>query len=315
MVAVLGRISPNLLKPLNMLDLSTHLAESGLIAIGMTFVIMTGGIDLSVGSLLGMCGIVFGYTFKAWGLPAGIIAGLLTGIVGGSLNGFLISVWRLPALVVTLATMALFRGVAMVISQAQPVTHFPDVFTWLGSGTVGAIPVQLIIWLVAVVIGAIVCDRMIAGRRTVAIGDNMVAAHYAALPEKRLLFTWYVVTGILCAMAALIFTARVSTAKADAGTGLELEVITAVVLGGTAITGGRGTVIGSFLGVLILGFLRYGLDFAHVRSVYQTIIAGSLLILVSMLNQWLLARGSRRKKIVTTESKESGPALPAGSTT
>jgi len=298
---VLGRMSPHFLDPRNLLDLSTHLAETGIIAIGMTFIIMTGGIDLSVGSLLAVCGIVFGYLARPLGIAPAAACAVAAGIGGGMLNGTLVAIGRLPALVVTLGTMALFRGIAMVISQGQPVSGFSKEFSWLGRGEIGGYPVQLVIWVSLTIIAMIIADRSRAGRYVIAIGDNPTAARYAALPERSITLLLYVGTGLLVSIAALIFTARVSTAKADAGMGLELEAITAVVLGGTAITGGRGTILGTFIGVLILGLLRSGLSFAGVPTIYQTVFAGTILIVVSILNQRVLERestiGSRSLKL------------------
>lgn len=293
---VLGRMSPNFVEPRNLLDMSTHMAETGIIAIGMTFIIMTGGIDLSVGSLLALCGIVFGYLVAPIGVwPAAGVA-LLAGLAGGFVNGSLVALGRLPALVVTLGTMALFRGVAMVMSQGRPVSGFPDGFSELGRGEWRGVPIQLIIWLTLTLIAMVIADRSKAGRYVVAIGDNPLAARYSALPDRAITLMLYLGTGLLTAVAALIFTARVSTAKADAGVGLELEVITAVVLGGTAITGGRGTILGTFLGVLILGFLRSGLSFAGVPAIYQAMLAGTILIVTSIINQRMLERETRAQR-------------------
>lgn len=295
---VLGRMSPHFLEPRNLLDLSTHLAETGIMAIGMTFIIMTGGIDLSVGSLLAVCGIVFGTLVQPLGIGGAAAAALAAGVFGGFMNGALVALARLPALVVTLGTMALYRGVAMVVSNGAPIGGFPKEFAWLGRGELAGVPVQLLIWVALTLVGMVIADRSRAGRYVIAIGDSPLAARYAALPERTITLLLYVGTGLLVGIAALIYTARVSTAKADAGTGIELEVITAVVLGGTAITGGRGTVLGTFIGVLILGLLRSGLSFSGVATVYQTILAGAILIVVSIINQRVLERESRggRKK-------------------
>jgi rhamnose transport system permease protein len=293
---VLGRISPHFVEPQNLLDMSTHLAEAGIIAVGMTFIIMTGGIDLSVGSLLALCGIAFGYLVKPMGLWPAAGAAIVTGLIGGSINGGLVALGRLPSLVVTLGTMALFRGAAMVISQGRPASGFPEGFSEIGRGEFAGMPVQLLLWIALTLVGMIIADRSRVGRYVIAVGDNVTAARYAALPERTVTMALYVATGLLTALAALVFTARVSTAKADAGVGLELEVITAVVLGGTAITGGRGTVLGTFLGVLILGFLRSGLSFAGVSTVYQTILSGAILIIVSIINQRMLERETRPRR-------------------
>jgi rhamnose transport system permease protein len=289
----MSNLSPYFWDRDNLLDLSRHLAEAGIIACGMTLVIMTGGIDLSVGSLLGLAGIALGYGWKAGGPVAGALACAATGLAGGALNGGLVSLFRLPPLVVTLATMALFRGAAMVVSQAQPVSDFPSWFAWLGQGDLAGVPVQLAAWIALVGATTLLIERMPAGRHIVAVGDSERAAEFAALPVRAVRFGVYCATGFLCALAAAVFTSRVSTAKADAGLGLELEVITAVVLGGTAITGGRGSALGSMLGVIILGVLRNGLSLRDVPSVYQTILAGVILIATAIVNQKMLERRDR----------------------
>lgn len=271
----------------NLPGMTRHVAEVGIIACGMTLVIMTGGIDLSVGSLLGLCGIVLGYAWQEWGWGPGPALALTVavGILGGSINGFLVTRWNLPPLVVTLATMALFRGAAMVISEAKPVSNFPEEFTWMGQGYIGIVPVQLFIWILVVAVIALIAGRTRLGRYTMAVGDNERAATFAALPVKKVKFLLYAGTGFLCALAALIFTARSSTAMADAGEGLELRVITGVVLGGTLITGGRGSVLGTFLGVLILGVVPTGLHFAGVPTVWQSVVIGVILISTAIINQ------------------------------
>lgn len=283
-------LSPYFLDFENLMDLTRHLAEIGIIACGMTFIIMSGGIDLSVGSLLGLCGIVLGYTWQSYGALAALVMVLVVGLLGGSINGALITRLRLPPLVVTLATMALYRGGAMIISKAQPVSEFPEWFEFIGQGYLGFVPAQLPVWLLLVVLSMIVVAKTPLGRYVIAVGDNERAARFAAIPTMKLTFFLYAATGVLCALASVIYTSRFSTAKADAGMGLELEVITAVVLGGTSITGGRGTILGTFLGVLILGCARNGLNLAGISSVWQAILAGTLLIVTAILNNRLASR-------------------------
>lgn len=301
-MGVLAQQSPYFLTVPNLLTVSTHVAEVGIIACGMTLIIMTGGIDLSVGSLLGLCGIVLGYLWVPLGPVGAISAALFAGFLGGAFNGTLVVAGKLPPLVVTLGTMALFRGIAMVISKAEPFSQFPPGFRWLGQGKIEpfpgiihAVPVQLVIWIALVLLFMLAVDRLPFGRYLAAIGDNEQAARFAALPVNTVKYVAYSGTGLLAALAAVIFTSRVSTAKADAGMNFELEAITAVVLGGTAITGGRGTILGTFLGVLILGFMRNGLNLAKVPSIYQTMLAGTLLIIVSIANERLLERSMRRR--------------------
>lgn len=292
--AVMSMASEYFFDYYNLVDLSRHLAEVGIVACGMTLIIMTGGIDLSVGSLAALAGIVLGYTWQKVGLVPAMGLTLATGFAGGAFNGVLVTRWKLPPLVVTLATWALYRGVAMVISKAQPVSNFPEWFAWFGQKSVGPVPTQLLIWMAIVVVFVLVVEGTPVGRYTIAVGDNVRAARFAALPVRRLTFWIYAVTGLLSGLAALIFTSRVGTAKADAMTELALDVITAVVLGGTAITGGRGTIIGTLLGVLILGVLRNGLNLAGVPSIWRETLAGLLLISTAVLNQRLLERSARR---------------------
>lgn len=292
----MGCLSPEFRSPDNLLDLSRHIAEVGIMSCGMTLVIMTGGIDLSVGSLLGLCGIVFGYSFLAWGIGPALGLALLAGLLGGALNGTFISVLGLPPLIVTLATMALFRGIGYIISHAVPVSNFPDWFAIIGQGNIAGWPAQLVIWFAIVGVFLVLISRTVLGRYSAAIGNNERAAVVAALPVTRVKLLVYSLTGLLSAVAAIVFTSRVSTAKADAGEGLELEVITAVVLGGTSITGGRGTILGTLLGVLILGILRNGLILAGITPYWQMIFAGSVLILTAYLNRYMVARTTRVRK-------------------
>jgi len=292
LMAAMACASEHFLKRDNLLELTRHLAETGIVACGMTLVIMTGGIDLSVGSALGLAGVAMGYAWQLWGLGPAIAAVVAVGFLGGALNGALITRAGLPPLVVTLATMALFRGGAMIISRAQPVSDFPAWFEWFGQGSVADAPVQLWVWLAVVVATAIVVARTPVGRAAAAIGDNERAATFAAVSVRRVKFWLYTATGLLSALVAVIYTSRFATAKADAGEGFELQVITAVVLGGTPITGGRGAVVGTFFGVLILGVVRNGLTLAGARSVSQEILLGVILILTAIVNQIVSRRSS-----------------------
>ena len=296
LMLVMGFFSPNysFWDAENLLGLPRHLAEKGIIACGMTLIIMTGGIDLSVGSLLGLAGIALGYTWLSWGLLPGVGMALLAGSVGGLINGLLITRWALPPLVVTLATMALYRGVAMIISRAQPVSNFPESFGWWGQGHLGPLPVQFFVWVLTVVLFALIVERTTVGRYSTAIGDNERAARFAALPVTRIKLWLYSASGLLCAVGAILYTSRVSTAKADAGLGWELEIITAVILGGTQITGGRGTILGTFLGLVILGVVRNGLTLMGMKEEWQFMMAGIILVGTAIANERMVERAAIR---------------------
>ena len=224
-----------------------------------------------------------------WGAVA-----LAVGAAGGALNGALVTRGGFPPLVATLGTMALFRGAALRISEARPVSGFPEAFEWIGQGYVGPMPAQTLVWAAVALVTGVVMARTPIGPFTRAIGDNERAARFAALPVAGVKLGLYTAIGLATALAALISTARFSTARADAGDGLELEVIAAVVLGGTAITGGRGSVLGTVLGVLILGVARNGLTLAGVEQEWRSMMTGAILIAAAISDQWIARRGAGR---------------------
>ena len=243
-------------------DILRQSCEIGLLALALTPVILTGGIDLSVGSLLGLCAVLFGQCWHDGGLPIGaaIALTLLFGGMGGAFNAVLVTVLRLPPLIVTLGTYSLFRGLAEALTRgAVTYTGFPASFLFLGGERWLGLPAQL--WLFAPVALAVwlLVHRTTFGRSIRAIGFSPEGARYAGLPVNRRVAFAYVLAGLIAALAAIIFVARVEQAKADAGTGDELFAITAVVLGGTSIFGGTGSVAGTLLGVATIAVLRSGL--------------------------------------------------------
>jgi rhamnose transport system permease protein len=300
-------LSEHFLSAANLLGITRHLAEVGIVACGMTVVIMTGGIDLSVGSLLALCSIVLGYAWQEWGLgPVGAVGlALAVGACGGALNGVLVTRGGFPPLVATLGTMALFRGVALRLSEARPVSGFPEAFGWIGQGHVGPLPTQTLVWMAVALLTGLVVARTPVGPFARAIGDSERAARFAALPVGGVKLGLYTATGLLTALAALIATARFSTARADAGSGLELEVIAAVVLGGTAITGGRGSVLGTLLGVLILGVARNGLTLAGIEQEWRSMVTGAILIAAAISDQWVGRRDAGRGRASSISPAET----------
>ena len=243
-------------------DILRHSCEIGLLALALTPVIITAGIDLSIGSLLGLCAILFGKLWHDGGLPIPVAAGLtlVLGALAGGLNATLITVLRLPPLIVTLGTYSLFRGLAEAITHgAITYTDFPESFLFVGQERWLGLPTQAwIFFAVALAVGLLV-HRTTFGRAFRTIGLAPEGARYAGLPVGRRLALVYVLAGLIAAIAAIIYTARLGQAKADAGTGYELFAITAVVLGGTSIFGGTGTVHGTLLGVAAIAVLKNGL--------------------------------------------------------
>ena len=279
-LAVLAMQSDRFFTLDNLLNQGRLMAEVGLVALAMTFVIVSAGIDLSVGSILGLVAILLGVFWQKLGLPLPVAMGLglVVGGIAGFFNGLIITRFRVPPLIATLATLALYRGLAEGISQARSVRGYPEWFFVLGQGEVLGIPTQLWIFLICAVIAAIVLGLSTFGRATYAIGANAVAARFSGIQVDRTILAIYTFSGVIAGLAAIIFVSRVSTTRSDMGTGLELDVITAVVLGGTSIFGGRGTVIGTLLGLVLMQALKNGLALAGVKGDGTIVVIGLILI-------------------------------------
>jgi rhamnose transport system permease protein len=266
----------------NNFDILRHTAEIGLLALAMTPIILTGGIDLSVGSLLGLCAILFGKLWRDAGLSPLTAGGvtLVIGALAGGLNASLITMLRLPPLIVTLGTYSLFRGLAEAITRgADTFTNFPASFLVLGQERWLGLPTQAWVFFVVAAALWLLVHRTTFGRSFRAIGFAPEGARYAGIPVQRRLAMVYVLAGVIAALAAIIYTARLGQAKADAGTGYELFAITAVVLGGTSIFGGVGTVHGTLLGVAAIAVLNNGLVHARQPREVAGMLTGALLLL------------------------------------
>jgi rhamnose transport system permease protein len=264
----------------NLLNQGRLMAEVGLVALTMTFVIVTGGIDLSVGSMLGLSAILVGVFWKNMGLalPFAMVLAVGAGGLGGLVNGLIITRFKVPPLIATLATLALYRGLAEGISQSRSVRGYPEWFYALGQGDAAGVPVQVWIMLVAVLVSAAILGLTTFGRATYAVGANETAARFAGVAVDRTRLLVYTASGLMSGLAAVIFVSRVSTTRSDMGTGLELDVITAVVLGGTSIFGGKGTILGTVLGLALIQALRSGLSLAGVKGDGTIVVIGLVLI-------------------------------------
>jgi rhamnose transport system permease protein len=292
---VLDRQSDRFFTVDNLFNQGRLMTEVGLIAIIMTFVIVTGGIDLSVGSILGLTAILIGVFWKNVGmpLPVAIGLGLVAGTFAGFVNGLIITRFRVPPLIATLGTLALYRGIAEGISQARSVRGYPEWFYVLGQGNVLGVPTQLWIFGLVALVAAIVLAYTTWGRATYAIGSNEVAARFSGLSVDATKIAIYSASGLAAAIAGAIFVSRVSTTRSDMGTGIELDAITAVVLGGTSIFGGRGTVVGTLLGLILIQALKNGLSLAGVKSDGTVVLIGAVLILTILVSN-LFHRNSNR---------------------
>ncbi len=270
----------------NLLNQGRMLTEVGIIAIAMTFVIITGGIDLSVGSILGLSAITLGVVWKTLGvpLPLAMVIAVLAGAVCGAVNGVIIIKSRMPPMIATLGTLALYRGLAEGISQARSVRGYPEWFYVLGQGEFFGVPTQLWVFGLLVVVAAIILGYMTFGRVTYAVGANETAARFSGMNVDRAKLLIYTASGAMAALAAVIFVSRVSTTRSDMGMGIEMDAISAVVLGGTSIFGGRGTMIGTLLGILLIQTMKNGLTLAGVKGDGTIIVIGSILILTILIS-------------------------------
>jgi rhamnose transport system substrate-binding protein len=287
-LVIFGVIGSNFVSFANAAEIVRASAEVGLLALALTPVIITGGIDLSVGSLLGLCAVVLGVAWRDGGVPIGVAAVVAMGVgVGaGGVNAWLVA-RGIPPLIVTLGTYSLFRGIAEGLTGGvRNYSNFPQAFLWLGQGEVFGVPSQAFV-LVLVAIGFwLLLHRMTIGRALRAIGFAPEGAQYAGLAVTRSVGLVYVLAGAAAGLASLLYVSRLGQAKADAGTGFELTAITAVVLGGTSIFGGRGTIGGTLLGVAILGVLQTGVRLADLPAELAGVLTAVLLILALGANQF-----------------------------
>ena len=274
----------------NLLNIGMGVAILGVLAISQTGVIVSGGLDISVGSIVGLTTVATAMTIQATDAAGlGILAGLIVGGLAGLMNGLLITYGRINAVIVTLGTMAIFRGIAFILSNGQSISIFNDAFRWIGTGRIIGLPVPLWI-LVAVAVGFyIFMHKSIVGRNYYAIGGNPVVARLSGLDIPRYRVAIYIVSGVMAGVGGILLAARTGSGQPISGSdGLELEAITAAFLGGCAMQGGRGTVIGALLGVAIIGVLNNGMILTAVPTFYQMLAKGTLLILAVFLAEYRL---------------------------
>jgi ribose/xylose/arabinose/galactoside ABC-type transport system permease subunit len=280
----------------NLVNVALSIAVIGILGVGMTAVILIGGIDLSVGSGVALAGMAAAFAAHAVGggavmsAAAAIAAALAIGAIGGGITGLAVSRLRAPAFLVTLALLSIERGLAFLLSSGQAVSDLPAGFDWLGQGILFGVPVP--VWLTAACFGGgwFVLSRTVWGRWVYAAGGNEAAAWLAGIDTRAVALGTYVANGLLVGLAAVVLTARLGAAVPNAGVGYELDVIAAVVVGGTALTGGRGNVLGTLAGAVCIGILDNALNLANVDPYLQRVVVG-VVILLAVLGERLRSRG------------------------
>ncbi len=290
------RLSPYFLNALNLSRTSSDFMEIGIMMLPMVFIIITGNIDLSVASTMGMSASLMGL-LHIMGINIWIaaLAGLILGTLGGMLNGYLVAYVKIPSLVVTLGTYAFYRGIAYGFLGDQAARDYAPAFTYLGQGRVFGtlIPFSAVLFVVLAIVFGLVLHRTAFGRYLYAIGNNKESAIYSGVPVARIILTLFTVSGLMSALAGLILAARFGSTRPDIGTGLELTVITVAVLGGVDINGGIGTMTGAVLSLLLIGLMRFGMGLLNIQGQVQGIAIG-LLLIISILLPSLARQVSRR---------------------
>jgi ribose/xylose/arabinose/galactoside ABC-type transport system permease subunit len=283
---ILTLLSDRFLTVSNLTNVLRQSTINGIIAVGMTYVILIAGIDLSVGSILALSSVITADMLQqGMSVPLAILIGLSAGLAMGLVNGLVITKGKVPPFVTTLGMMTIARGLALTYTDGKPITGLPDSFRFIGTGSVGPIPTPIIIAALTYIIGYIVLNRTTFGQAVYAIGNNPVAARFAGLSVNRTTTIVYMISGMLSALAGLILIARLDSAQPTAGLGFELDAIAAVVVGGTSFAGGQGGLGGTLIGVLIIAVLDNGLNLMNVSSFYQPVVSGIVIAVALLLHR------------------------------
>ncbi|HWO96553.1 MAG TPA: ABC transporter permease [Bacillus sp. (in: firmicutes)] len=282
----LSILSPYFLTTDNLLSIALQTAIIAILALGQVYVIISGGIDLSVGSILALSGVVSAQLLVAgWPTALAIAAGVLAGALLGFINGLVITKGKLPPFIVTLGMMGVARGLSLVLTDGLPVSGLPETFTKLGNETIFYIPIPVIFLIIVGIIATFILSRTIFGRYVYSIGSNEEAAQLSGINVSFHKLMIYVVCGLLSGLAGVLLTARLVSAQPSAGMGYELDAIAAVVIGGASLIGGVGTVGGTIIGAFIMGVLRNGLNLLNVSPFWQQIAIGVVIVLAVYLDQ------------------------------
>lgn len=285
LVVVMGLLTPNFFSTRNLTNVIRQVCVSCIIGIGFTLVMGSGQIDLSVGNLMGMLGMAMAL-MSVRGVPMWLVLvlGVLLGAACGAFNAAVISLFQLPAFIVTLATGLMFKGTTQLLNNSKAVSGIPDSFVAIGQGYLGPIPVPVIIMLAVMVLMLVLVNRTKFGRHCIAVGGNERAARVCGVNVRKVRYLVYMITGVCVAIAAMIMTGRSASAQPTAGSGMEMDAIAAVVIGGTPMSGGKANVLGTVVGCLIVGTISNGLNLLNVNSNWQQVAKGIIIIIAIILD-------------------------------
>ena len=294
LMAVITIINSNFLTANNLLNLLLQVTSNALIAFGMTFVILTGGIDLSVGSILALSSaLTAGLLGSGMPVTLAILISLILGFILGMMNGLLISYGKLAPFIVTLATMTIFRGATLVYTNGNPITKgLSDtfLFQFLGQGYIVGIPFPVIIMFIVFIVLYVLLHKTAFGKSVYAIGGNEKAAYISGVKLNKVKIIIYSISGIMASISGLIITSRLSSAQPTAGASYEMDAIAAVVLGGTSLSGGKGRILGTLIGALIIGVLNNGLNIIGVSAFWQQVVKGVVILIAVLIDRFKVVK-------------------------
>ena len=303
---VFGLRLEGFLSPFAIADSTTNMSEKALIALAMALLVISGEIDLSIAATMALCSLAMGLAMKAGaGLVPMLLAAAATGAACGALNGWLVTRWRLPSIVVTIGTLSLYRGLAQVVLGDQAITGYPETLSTWGNGSLGdligwpalIVPIEFVVMAVMAVAVGLFLHRSVHGRRIYAIGANATASRFSGIAVDRYRRGLFIFAGLMAALAAVLLTGRIGSTRPNLAMGWELDAVTIVILGGVAIEGGRGSIVGTILAAVLLGSFTFGLGMMNVSGIVMSMIVGALLI-VSMVLPRLWGRLALRRGAV-----------------
>lgn len=295
LVAALSLANPMFLSTSNLMGILRQAAVYVIMGLGMSFVMMTGGVDLSQGSLLALIGVVSAYIVQNVGsIPLAILASVIVGAAIGSVNGGIISCLNIPPFIATLASMYLCRGLTLVITQASPIVLTNEAFKWIGTGSLLGLPVPVYIFLIAAAAGQFILSYTATGRFILAVGSNQEAARLSGIKTRWNKCKAYILSGIMVSIAGIVYVSRLGAAQATAGQSYEMEAIAAAVLGGTSVMGGEGTVFGTVLGAIVVAIVRNAMVLLEISTYYQQIVTGAVILIAVIIDTQRKARAAKR---------------------
>jgi rhamnose transport system permease protein len=294
------------LSPYALADSTYNFSEKALIALAMALLVVAGEIDLSIAATMALCSLAMGLAMQAGaGLPLMLLAALATGLLCGALNGWLVTRWKLPAIVVTIGTLSLYRGLAQVVLGDQAITGYPETLSTWGNGSLGdligvpalIVPIEFAVLLVAGLAVGLLLHRTLHGRRLYAIGSNPIASRFSGIAVDRYRMGLFLFAGVMAALAAVLLTGRIGSTRPNLAMGWELDAVTIVILGGVAIEGGRGSIFGTVLAAVLLGSFTFALGMLNVSGIVMSMIVGVLLVVSMVLPRFTLLQRFRAQRV------------------